>query len=164
MGKKPKKLIDELFVLDTPFANFREGIELFWIMYDEYMEFRVPEEKSNTATLNYHQVTDADYNSETKLVHKKKGMAESALKGSLVWGQTGAVIGAMSAMDGDKSKGKQRTCYYVSIVYTGSDGEEHEIQLEDTSGKHRGLTMVNKLREMMGKPLIDLEAKQNVKL
>ncbi len=151
--KRPKKKYEDIFTLAEPFANFQAGDCLIWTMYDRFMKFAQETNKKNTATMEYGQLTDADYVAETETVLEKKSVAGSAVKGSLIWGQTGALIGAMKAMKDDGTE-VEKTFYYVVLSYIGSDGADHEIRMQDFRQKN-GLAMVKNLREMLGKPVTD---------
>lgn len=138
--KKKGSVISEHFKLLENVAMFSKGYMYEVALYDTYLEITSLQKK--TVTLNYNQITDVFYGVETELKNKPKSVIGRAAIGGLLFGTTGAIVGAIS---GNDSQTKERHFYFI-ISYVGSDGVDKYLQFEDTR-LFKGLKLSQKLKE-----------------
>lgn len=138
--KKKGSVISEHFKLLENVAMFSKGYMYEVALYDTYLEVTSLQKK--TVTLNYNQITDVFYGVETELKNKPKSVIGRAAIGGLLFGTTGAIVGAIS---GNNNQTKERHFYFI-ISYTGSDGVDKYLQFEDTR-LFKGLKLSQKLKE-----------------
>lgn len=137
--KKKGSVISEHFKLLENVAMFSKGYMYEVALYDTYLEITSLQKK--TVTLNYNQITDVFYGVETELKNKPKSVIGRAAIGGLLFGTTGAIVGAISGND----QTKERHFYFI-ISYVGSDGADKYLQFEDTR-LFKGLKLSQKLKE-----------------
>ena len=138
--KKKGSVISEHFKLLENVAMFSKGYMYEVALYDTYLEITSLQKK--TVTLNYNQITDVFYGVETELKNKPKSVIGRAAIGGLLFGTTGAIVGAIS---GNDNQTKEHHFYFI-ISYVGSDGVDKYLQLEDTR-LFKGLKLSQKLKE-----------------
>lgn len=138
--KKKGSVISEHFKLLENVAMFSKGYMYEVALYDTYLEITSLQKK--TVTLNYNQITDVFYGVETELKNKPKSVIGRAAIGGLLFGTTGAIVGAIS---GNDNQTKERHFYFI-ISYVGSDGVDKYLQFEDTR-LFKGLKLSQKLKE-----------------
>ena len=138
--KKKDSVISEHFKLLENVAMFSKGYMYEVALYDTYLEITSLQKK--TVTLNYNQITDVFYGVETELKNKPKSVIGRAAIGGLLFGTTGAIVGAIS---GNNNQTKERHFYFI-ISYVGSDGVDKYLQFEDTR-LFKGLKLSQKLKE-----------------
>lgn len=138
--KKKGSVISEHFKLLENVAMFSKGYMYEVALYDTYLEITSLQKK--TVTLNYNQITDVFYGIETELKNKPKSVIGRAAIGGLLFGTTGAIVGAIS---GNNNQTKERHFYFI-ISYVGSDGVDKYLQFEDTR-LFKGLKLSQKLKE-----------------
>lgn len=137
--KKKGSVISEHFKLLENVAMFSKGYMYEVALYDTYLEITSLQKK--TVTLNYNQITDVFYGVETELKNKPKSVIGRAAIGGLLFGTTGAILGAISG----NNQTKERHFYFI-ISYVGSDGADKYLQFEDTR-LFKGLKLSQKLKE-----------------
>lgn len=137
--KKKGSVISEHFKLLENVAMFSKGYMYEVALYDTYLEITSLQKK--TVTLNYNQITDVFYGVETELKNKPKSVIGRAAIGGLLFGTTGAIVGAISG----NNQTKERHFYFI-ISYVGSDGADKYLQFEDTR-LFKGLKLSQKLKE-----------------
>lgn len=140
--KKKGSVISEHFKLLENVAMFSKGYMYEVALYDTYLEITSLQKK--TVTLNYNQITDVFYGVETELKNKPKSVIGRAAIGGLLFGTTGAIVGAIS---GNNNQTKERHFYFI-ISYVGSDGADKYLQFEDTR-LFKGLKLSQKLKEFI---------------
>ena len=138
--KKKGSVISEHFKLLENVAMFSKGYMYEVALYDTYLEITSLQKK--TVTLNYNQITDVFYGVETELKNKPKSVIGRAAIGGLLFGTTGAIVGAIS---GNNNQTKERHFYFI-ISSVGSDGVDKYLQFEDTR-LFKGLKLSQKLKE-----------------
>ena len=138
--KKKGSVISEHFKLLENVVMFSKGYMYEVALYDTYLEITSLQKK--TVTLNYNQITDVFYGVETELKNKPKSVIGRAAIGGLLFGTTGAIVGAIS---GNDNQTKERHFYFI-ISYVGSDGVDKYLQFEDTR-LSKGLKLSQKLKE-----------------
>ena len=138
--KKKGSVISEHFKLLENVAMFSKGYMYEVALYDTYLEITSLQKK--TVTLNYNQITDVFYGVETELKNKPKSVIGRAAIGGLLFGTTGAIVGAIS---GNNNQTKERHFYFI-MSYVGSDGVDKYLQFEDTR-LFKGLKLSQKLKE-----------------
>lgn len=137
--KKKGSVISEHFKLLENVAMFSKGYMYEVALYDTYLEITSLQKK--TVTLNYNQITDVFYGVETEIKNKPKSVMGRAAIGGLLFGTTGAIVGAISG----NNQTKERHFYFI-ISYVGSDGADKYLQFEDTR-LFKGLKLSQKLKE-----------------
>lgn len=140
---KKGSVISDYFQLQEDIAGYSKGYMYEVALYDDHLEI-IPLSKQNKLLLNYNQITDVFYGGKTELIQKPKSVIGRALVGGMIFGGTGAVIGAVS---GTGTKTEKKTHLYFIISYTSSDGEDKYIQFEDTR-MYKGLKLSKKLKEL----------------
>ena len=141
---KKGSVISDYFQLQEDIAGYSKGYMYEVALYDDHLEI-IPPSKQNKLILNYNQITDVFYGGKTELIQKPKSVIGRALVGGMIFGGTGAVIGAVS---GTGTKTEKKTHLYFIISYTSSDGEDKYIQFEDTR-MYKGLKLSKKLKELV---------------
>ena len=131
-------IISDYFYLMEEVLDFSKGM-CDVALYEDHLEITSMQKRK--LLLDYEQITDAFYGVRTALVDKPKSIIGRAAIGGILFGSTGAVIGAASAM-----KPEKKTKIYFIISYTSSDGGEKYIQFEDTR-RYKGLKISKKLKE-----------------
>lgn len=140
---KKGSVISDYFQLQEDIAGYSKGYMYEVALYDDHLEI-IPLSKQNKLLLNYNQITDVFYGGKTELIQKPKSVIGRALVSGMIFGGTGAVIGAVS---GTGMKTEKKTHLYFIISYTSSDGEDKYIQFEDTR-MYKGLKLSKKLKEL----------------
>lgn len=139
---KKGSIISDYFQLQEDIAGFSKGVMYDVALYDDHLEITSLQKKK--LLLNYDQITDVFYGGKTELIQKPKSVIGRALVGGVIFGGTGAVIGAVS---GTGTKTEKKTHLYFIISYTSSDGNDCYIQFEDTRC-YKGYTLSKKLKEL----------------
>lgn len=140
---KKGSVISDYFQLQEDIAGYSKGYMYEVALYDDHLEI-IPLSKQNKLLLNYNQITDVFYGGKTELIQKPKSVIGRALVGGMIFGGTGAVIGAVSSTG---MKTEKKTHLYFIISYISSDGEDKYIQFEDTR-MYKGLKLSKKLKEL----------------
>lgn len=140
---KKGSVISDYFQLQEDIAGYSKGYMYEVALYDDHLEI-IPLSKQNKLLLNYNQITDVFYGGKTELIQKPKSVIGRALVGGMIFGGTGAVIGAVS---GTGTKTEKKTHLYFIISYTSSEGEEKYVQFEDTRN-YKGFKLYKKLKEL----------------
>lgn len=120
---------------------FSKGYMYEMALYDTYLEITSLQKKK--VILNYGQITDVFYGVETELKNIPKSVIGRAAVGGLLFGTTGAIVGAIS---GSNKQTKERHFYFI-ISYVGSDGVDKYLQFEDTR-LYKGLKLSQTLKEL----------------
>ena len=115
-------------------------------LFADHLELQNAVGNKDTATLAYSQITDVFYGSEIQLQQQEKLPIARAFAGGLLFGSTGAVIGALSGL-GKKEK-KVRKFFFI-IRYVTADGQEAFLPFEDTR-LYKGPKVAARLRELCG--------------
>lgn len=142
---KSKKgaIISDHFKLIEDIGTFAKGYMYEVALYEDHLEVISLQKKK--VTLDYSQITDVFYGIETELSQKQKSPIGRAVIGGLLFGSTGAVIGAISG-SGEKSVKTYHT--YFIISYRSAAGEDCYLQFEDTR-KYKGNKLQKKLKELL---------------
>lgn len=139
---KKGSIISDYFQLQEDVAGFSKCVMYDVALYDDHLEITSLQKKK--LLLNYDQITDVFYGGKTELIQKPKSVIGRALVGGVIFGGTGAVIGAVS---GTGEKTEKKTHLYFIISYTSSDGNDCYIQFEDTRC-YKGYKLSKKLKEL----------------
>lgn len=131
-------IISDTFYLMEGVLDFSKGMYDV-ALYEDHLE--ITSKQKRKLLLDYDQITDVFYGVRTALVDKPKSIIGRAAIGGILFGSTGAVIGAASAM-----KQEKETKIYFIISYSSSGGEDRYIQFEDTK-RYKGLKISKKLEE-----------------
>lgn len=143
---KKGSIISDYFSIETDLGQFRKGNAVDVALFADHLELQNAVGNKDTATLAYSQITDVFYGSEIQLQQQEKSPIARAFAGGLLFGSTGAVIGALSGL-GKKEK-KVRKFFFI-IRYVTADGQEAFLPFEDTR-LYKGPKVAARLRELCG--------------
>ena len=142
---KKGDIIGEHFQITEDLGKLRKGDMVKVELYDDHLELSTLLTKQ-PITLDYSQITDVFYGSQTELVEKSKSPIGRAVVGGLLTGGVGAVVGAVSGI-GKKEKKVKKVMFIIS--YTSSAGEEKFLTFEDTR-LSKGPALSMKLKTLCG--------------
>lgn len=146
LRSKKGSIISDYFSIETDLGQFRKGNAVDVALFADHLELQNAVGNKDTATLAYSQITDVFYGSEIQLQQQEKSPIARAFAGGLLFGSTGAVIGALSGL-GKKEK-KARKFFFI-IRYVTADGQEAFLPFEDTR-LYKGPKVAARLRELCG--------------
>ena len=146
LRSKKGSIISDYFSIETDLGQFRKGNAVDVALFTDHLELQNAVGNKDTATLVYSQITDVLYGSEIQLQQQEKSPIARAFAGGLLFGSTGAVIGALSGL-GKKEK-KVRKFFFI-IRYVTADGQEAFLPFEDTR-LYKGPKVAARLRELCG--------------
>lgn len=141
---KKGSIISDNFKLIENVASFSKGYMYEVALYEDHLEVISLQKKK--LLLNYNQITDVFYGMETELISKPKSAIGRAAIGGLLFGNTGAVVGAIS---GSGTKEVKERHFYFIVSYQSSEGVDGYLQFEDTR-LYKGLKLSQKLKELSG--------------
>lgn len=142
LKSKKGSIISDYFKLLEDVAGFSKDWSHEVALYENHLEITSIQKKK--LLLNYDQITDVFYGAEAELKEKSKSVFGRALVGALLFGESGAVLGAIS---GTGTKTKKEYHFYFIISYTGSDGQAVFLPFEDTR-RFKGRKLAAKLKEL----------------
>ncbi len=142
--KNKNAIIQSSFVTltDFPQIKIKKGNIVEVALCDDHLEIIYFGAKP--LTLNYNQIENVIFTTESKIVEKEKSIAGRIIAGSILLGNTGAIIGAASSL---KPKQKRELTSYFIIAYKSSSGESAFLIFEDISAL-KGRKLANKLKEL----------------
>lgn len=146
LRSKKGSIISDYFSIEEDIGQFRKGNAVDVALFADHLELQNAVGNKDTATLAYSQITDVFYGSEIQLQQQEKSPIARAFAGGLLFGSTGAVIGALSGL-GKKEK-KVRKFFFI-IRYVTADGQEAFLPFEDTR-LYKGPKVAARLRELCG--------------
>ena len=141
---KKGSIISDYFSIETDLGQFKKGNAVDVALFPDHLELQNAIGNKKTATLAYSQITDIFYGSKTQL--KEKSPIARAFAGGLLFGSTGAFVGALSGL-GKKEKKVRKIVFIIS--YVTADGQEAFLPFEDTR-LYKGPKVAAKLRELCG--------------
>lgn len=143
---KKGSIISDYFSIETDIGQFHKGNAVDVALYSDHLELQNGVGNKDTATLAYSQITDIFYGSKTQLQLKEKSPIARAVAGGLLFGSTGAFVGALSGLG---KKEKKVPKFFFIIRYMTVDGQEAFLPFEDTR-LYKGPKVAAKLRELCG--------------
>lgn len=146
LRSKKGSIISDYFSIEEDIGQFRKGNAVDVALFADHLELQNAVGNKDTATLAYSQITNVFYGSEIQLQQQEKSPIARAFAGGLLFGSTGAVIGALSGL-GKKEK-KVRKFFFI-IRYVTADGQEAFLPFEDTR-LYKGPKVAARLRELCG--------------
>lgn len=141
---KKGSIISENFKLIESVASFSKGYMYEIALYEDHLEVTSLQKKK--LLLNYDQITDIFYGMETELISKPKSVIGRAAIGGVLFGNAGAIVGAVS---GSGTKEVKERHFYFIISYQSFEGTDCYLQFEDTR-LYKGLKLSKKLKELTG--------------
>lgn len=138
-------VISEIFQLKAAHANLNALSACEVTLYKDHLTIRQKVGKKAEAALNYSQITDVVYGTQVEIRKEQHSIIGRAVVGGLLFGSTGAIVGAMTG----GTKEKEQIRFYFIISYTASDGSDQFIQFEDTR-RFKGMKVASKLKELCG--------------
>lgn len=113
-------------------------------LLEDRLQIGIPLAKADQLkTLRYDQIKDVVYSSDIQTISKSKSPIGRAIAGGLLFGGTGAIVGAISGVG---TKEKKEYKFYLIINYTSKTGEDKFLQYEDQS-LNAGLKFSKLLKE-----------------
>ena len=146
LRSKKGSIISDYFSIETDLGQFKTGNAVDVALFPDHLELQNAIGNKKTATLAYSQITDIFYGSKTQLHLKEKSPFARAFAGGLLFGSTGAFVGALSGL-GKKEKKVRKIVFIISNVT--ADGQEAFLPFEDTR-LYKGPKVAAKLRELCG--------------
>ena len=138
--------ISEMFMILHDAGPIKKGFTVDVSCMDDRVVLRPPLASKNTLTIPYSQITDVFYGMESELQTRQKSPIARAVAGGLLFGQVGAVVGAVSGVG---VKQKTVNTFYFAISYTDETGEDVILRFQDTR-LFKGRKLAEKLRELVG--------------
>lgn len=131
-------------VIKATLKNSENGYMYTLALLDDKLQIGIPLAKPDQLkTLRYEQIQDVVYESDIEKISVSKSPIGRAIAGGLLFGSTGALVGAIS---GTTPKQKTERKFYLIISYVSKDGAEKFLQYEDpTIGA--GMTLYKALKE-----------------
>ena len=143
LRSKKGSIISDYFKTVDKIGNLGPNNVAEVALYDDRLTISSPAIKQEI-TLNYNQITDVSYGTQTQIVEKNKSVIGRAIGGGLLFGGAGAIVGAIS---GSGTKEKKEYHFYFIISYKSQDGEDKFLQFEDTR-LYKGQKLSKKLKEL----------------
>lgn len=143
---KKGSIISDYFSIETDLGQFKKGNAVDVALFPDHLELQNAVGNKKAATLAYSQITDIFYGSKTQLQRKERSPIARAFAGGLLFGSTGAFVGALSGLG--KKERKVRKIVFI-ISYVAADGQEAFLPFEDTR-LYKGPKVAAKLRELCG--------------
>lgn len=113
-------------------------------LLEDRLQIGIPLAKADQLkTLRYDQIKDVVYTSDIQTISESKSPIGRAIAGGLLFGGTGAIVGAISGVG---TKEKKEYKFYLIINYTSKTGEDKFLQYEDQS-LNAGLKFSKLLKE-----------------
>ncbi len=145
---KEKPITKGLFKPINNFLVFSPLTPTELALYNDHLTLRMPVSKNKTIySVGYNQINDIFFGVESDIVKVNKSPIGRAIAGGILFGNTGAIVGAASGI-GEKSK----INYHHSLIisYINSNGQEGFISLEDTNYGMTGKKTYKKLLQLTG--------------
>lgn len=143
LKSKKGSIISDYFKTVDKIGNLGANNMVEVALYEDRLTISSPMIKQEI-TLNYNQITDVSYGTQTQIVEKNKSVIGRAIGGGLLFGGIGAIVGAVS---GSGVKEKKEHHFYFIVSYTSQDGEDKFLQFEDTR-LYKGQKLSKKLKEL----------------
>ena len=142
-GSKKGSIISDFFKLLEDVGQMKANNMVEVALYDDHLELSAPMSKQ-PISLNYKQITDVYYGIETQIKDKAKSPIARAVVGGMLFGSSGAIVGATSGI-GTKQTKEYKHLFVIS--YTSSAGQDAFLQFED-SRKYKGGKLAKKLKDL----------------
>lgn len=149
---KKGSIISDYFCIEEDLGQFKKGDAVDIALYEDHLELQKGVGNKDVATLAYSQIADVFYGSDVQVLVKDKSPIARAVAGGLLFGSTGAVVGAISGA-GKKEKKVRRILFIIS--YVSADGQESFLTFRDTR-LYKGPKVAARLKKLCG---IEAEAK-----
>lgn len=133
-----------IFTLQHDVGNMKGGWAIEVALFEDRISLR-PVMQKQPIFLMYKQITNVRCDFEKDTIEKNKSTVGRAAAGGLLFGQTGAIVGAISGASGKK----EQTVFnrFFTICYTSSSGDDASIKFQDTRA-FKGEKLMNKLKEL----------------
>lgn len=132
--------------LTSNVGNLTPGKNVMLTLEDEKIVINgIFEQK--TVSLSYDKITDLYYGMEHEIVEKNKSVIGRAVAGGLLFGGTGAIVGAIS---GTGKKEKKKLKFVFVISYKDSENNDAFISFEDVNAN--GAKAYRQLKGMINIP------------
>lgn len=138
-------IVSDSFELQHDLAQFKKKFMVDVALYDDHLLLSYPLVKP-PITLSYSQITDVIYTTEKEVTEKEKSVIGRAIVGGMLFGDTGATVGAISGM-GTKTETHYK--HYFVIEYTASSGEPASLVFIDTR-MYKGRKVADTLKKLCG--------------
>jgi len=141
-----KPIYSEIFSLFEAHGPLMKGYAQKLTLYKDHILIHQIIQKRD-AILRYDQILEIFYGKRSVLVTRTHNAFLRGLFGSMIAGETGAILGALSALPSTKEENR----LFLSIAYKNNAGQDAVIFFEDT--RHwKGREFVSILRRQCGLP------------
>jgi hypothetical protein len=142
LRKTKGSIISDYFKVLQDIGEIKSGYTTNVIVYADRVELKstlIKEKK----IIKIEQITDVYYGVQKDIVEVNKSVIGRAVVGGLLFGDVGAIVGAVSGI-GTKKKQEARWVFIISYTENGKD---RYLQFEDTR-MYRGRKVAAKLKEL----------------
>ena len=96
-------------------GHLKQGNATNVILYDDHLTLS-DLSKNQPISLNYSQITDVIYTTEKEVTEKEKSVIGRAIVGGMLFGDTGATVGAISGI-GTKTETHYKHYFVIFITF-----------------------------------------------
>jgi len=146
LRSKKGSIISDYFCAADDIGPFSRGVEI--ALYANHLELTEKSvgKKAAAVALPYTRITGVVYRSEVRTVEKDKSPVKRAVVGGILFGSTGAAVGAISGLG--KKEVKHRRMLLI-LSGTSIDGQVFTWTFQDTR-LYKGPKVASKLRKLCG--------------
>ncbi len=148
LRSKKGSIISDYFCAADDIGPFARGDVVEIALYADHLELTEKSvgKKAAMVALPYTRVTGVVYRSEVRIVAKDKSLVKRAVVGGMLFGSTGAAVGAISGLG--KKEVKHRR-WLLILSGTLADGRAFSWTFQDTR-LYKGPKVAAKLRKLCG--------------
>lgn len=148
LRSKKGSIISDYFCAMDDIGTFACGDVVEIALYDDYFELTEKSvgKKAAAVALPYPRITRVVYRAQVQTVEKDKSPVKRAVVGGMLFGSTGAAVGAVSGLG--KKKVKHRRMLLI-LSGTLADGQAFSWTFQDTR-LYKGPKVASKLRKLCG--------------
>ena len=145
---KKGSMISDYFCAADDIGPFARGDVVEIALYADHLELTQKSvgKKAAAVVLPYVWITDVVYRSQVQTVEKDKSPVKRAVVGGVLFGSTGAAVGAISGLR--KKEVKHRRMLFI-LSGTLADGRAFTWTFQDTR-LYKGPKVASKLRKLCG--------------
>ena len=144
LRSKKGSIISDYFCAADDIGPFARGDVVEIALYADHLE--LTRKKAAAVALPYTRITGVVYRSEVRTVEKDKSPVKRAVVGGILFGSTGAAVGAISGLG--KKEVKHRRMLLI-LSGTSIDGQVFTWTFQDTR-LYKGPKVASKLRKLCG--------------
>lgn len=138
-------IISEWFIALHDIGSVKEGFAADVSLMDDHLSIRPLFASKDALIIPYTQITDVFYDMEKELNTRKKSPILRAAAGGLLFGEVGAVVGAISSLNANQ---KAVNKFYFAVSYIDECGKDIVLRFQDTR-LFKGRKLAAKLKELL---------------